>query len=162
VSAPSDALAQATLWAHAANIQGLRVLSDAAWPSSGAMTKQGDAYLFVVALRDFRRAAKFVGDCLTDANAKSTVATGLSTFDKSLPEATDLRNILEHLDEYAMGKGFLRKSGGQAWPVVIWYEQTTDDYLLWLGLDGRTFKVSVRESLDAIVQLREVLIDSVS
>jgi hypothetical protein len=146
------ALAQATIWGHAVQVQGMRVLSDAVWPLSGPVTKQGDAYLFAIALRDVLRAAEFVKRCADKAD-RPAIRAAIASFKKRLPHATDLRDILEHLDEYSAGNGKLRRDRKHAYPITLWYEHTADNYALNVGLDGRVFRIDVREATEATQRL---------
>lgn len=61
-----------------------------------------DWHFFIVALTRFRRAA-----CLASSIEKirSDVKKLLGEFDSKLPSRKSMRNIAEHIDEYAIGRG---------------------------------------------------------
>jgi hypothetical protein len=48
------------------------------------------------------------------------IAAGLARFRENVPDAKDLRDVLEHLDEYAVGQGHRERTGAQGhwWPRI--------------------------------------------
>ncbi len=66
-----------------------------------------DALLLLVALRNVRRAAELVieTESLTKLDARQILADALARFDATLPGVKAARDVVEHLDEYAIGVG---------------------------------------------------------
>lgn len=63
----------------------------------------GDLDLFALALRNLLRAVE-------EANKETgsaVLAKGLAEFNRKIPNAKDVRDILEHFDDYERGLGFL-------------------------------------------------------
>jgi len=58
-----------------------------------------DLQFFIVALRRLRRAAEFAGRVAT---VKDSLAVALQNFDHALPQLMRMRNVGEHIDDYAV------------------------------------------------------------
>ena len=67
-----------------------------------------DGYVFVIALRNLRRAATLVASTLTSTEDQQAAAAALAGFDQALPGSKEARDILEHFDDYARGTGWLQ------------------------------------------------------
>lgn len=80
-----------------------------------------EGYVFVIALRNLRRAAALVHSALAPGQAETTAAAALAEFDRALPGATQARDILEHFDDYARGTGYLhrRQATPARFPVTV-------------------------------------------
>src|SRR3954453_14784666 len=90
-----DPTAHLAIWYQATQVQGMRVLSDAPWPVSGLVTKQADAYLFLLALRNVYRAAEYAQHLVpTGTSRHRRITLALAAFDDALPDATNVRNVL--------------------------------------------------------------------
>jgi hypothetical protein len=57
-----------------------------------------DFHFLVTALTRLRKMAELV-------SKYSDISEGIKKFDEALPDLKNIRNVLEHLDEYRMGKG---------------------------------------------------------
>ena len=68
-----------------------------------------EGYVFVIALRNLRRAAALVASALTAAEDQRAAAAALAEFDRALPGSKEARDILEHFDDYARGTGALQR-----------------------------------------------------
>ena len=67
-----------------------------------------DAYLFAVALAQVVKAAEITDGALGSVETRAA----LKSFRAAFPHATDVRNVVEHWEAYAEGKGRLQKRGG--------------------------------------------------
>jgi hypothetical protein len=144
-------------WTHAVQLQKIRIMSGIGLPTAGPVTKQADAYLFVLALRNVRRAAALTGR-LAGGQPQVAIRRALVEFDHALPTAKDLRDVLDHFDDYALGRGKLQDRK-RPWPVIEWYEESPDTYRLNIGVGGKLLAVEVaaashasQELLDSIAQ----------
>ena len=92
-----------------------------------------DFHFLVTALTRLRKAAELV--------AKTTdISTYLKQFDETLPDLTNIRNVLEHIDEYRLGKG--RNKNVRANELQTVY--LDHDCIVWLG-----YKINPVEALQA-------------
>jgi len=57
-----------------------------------------DFHFLVTALTRLKKMAELV-------SKYSNISEGIKKFDEALPDLKNIRNVLEHLDEYRMGKG---------------------------------------------------------
>ncbi|MBB2948135.1 hypothetical protein FB565_007906 [Actinoplanes lutulentus] len=106
----SLALGHAWLWAKACEVPAARLLGDG--------FGLPDALLLLVALRNVRRAAELAGKSLTKPEAQQHLADALSKFDAALPGLKEARDVIEHLDEYAIGVGTEQKKLQAATPSL--------------------------------------------
>lgn len=138
-------------WSQAVQIQASRILMDGPWPASGEQTRQADCYLFLVALRDVRRAAALVGR----QSGLQAVSDAVEAFDSEMPHVTNLRDVLEHFDDYAIGEGRLAK--GQV--PFIWYERGINTYSLHVGMSRgpHHLTVEVRAAAEAADRLADAI-----
>jgi hypothetical protein len=104
------ALGHAWLWAKASEVPAARLLGD----GSGLP----DALLLLVALRNVRRAAIMAEKSLQKPEAKQLLANALARFDAALPGVKAARDIIEHLDEYAIGEGREQEKLRKATPTL--------------------------------------------
>jgi hypothetical protein len=109
--APSDAatyeralrLANFAMWTVA--LQRRRLKTDEPEDEEFVLRRWADFQLFTTALTWLRRAATLATKV---PRLKSPVEDARNTFDTALPRLKDMRDVTEHIDEYAIGKG--RKS----------------------------------------------------
>jgi hypothetical protein len=113
------ALSHAWLWAKAALPLAQRLDLD-----DGQGSGLPDAMVLLVALRNVHRAAEMAVRHLTDATARQVVRDALAAFDAELPGLVDARDIIEHFDEYRLGKGRLQKRN----PASRTADQLAEDY----------------------------------
>ena len=105
-----------------------------------------DAFFFVLALRNFWRAANWIGVRL-GAHAQEAI----ELFASSLPAAIELRNVIEHFDEYMESKGKMQQSrskrGDKAWgksPLNAWLQRLPNgEYILKVTDGYSTYKVDI-------------------
>jgi len=77
--------------------------------------RQADCRVLAVAVGDSLRVSKAIGDRLTGEPMRAARAA-MSEFERRIPDLRDLRDILEHVDDYEKSKGDLQvaaKKGGQ-------------------------------------------------
>jgi hypothetical protein len=87
-----------------------------------------DLQFLIVALRRLRRAAELASRV---PSAKSKLSTALKRFDDSLPGLTVMRNVGEHIDDYAAeSTGRRHKQVDRRWLQVGTFDGTTYE---WLG-----------------------------
>ena len=126
------------IWGHAVEIQAARVLTNAPWPTTGPATQQADAYLYALALRNLIRAVDFVRN-QTAGDQMKAIDTAIAAFDAQIPDAENVRHVLEHFDEYKVGKGDLQRKppGRKGFPSVTWHERDGSTHVLWVAITGR-------------------------
>jgi hypothetical protein len=150
---PADRLARlfetarghAYIWAEAADAIANRILANQEVTSVAT----GDAALLIIAVRNVLRAAELAQKVSTGAE-EARIAAAIAKFRQELPDAEDMRDILDHFDRYEIGQGYLqrdaRKSGG-----------STEFYRV--SLDRDTFTVKVGSlSLD-VQKVKEAAIE---
>jgi len=157
---PQEALAFAHTWHHAVNLEGIRILTDGTGMPSGPASREADCYLFAIALRNFLRAIELIIAETSDDFSKS-LREAQADFDQAVPGAVDLRNVLEHFDEYARGVGRLQKAQ-QPFPSAIWLENDGATYQVWVGIPGRApLRLDIRASVQAAGQLMSAAVQTV-
>ena len=103
-------------WATATLNSAQRVLSEtnhSPWPDvdvsvSHTGTRNADAALMVLSMRNLLRSSTFVGHQL-ELRYGFDYAPILDRFDSELPGVVNARDALEHFDEYATGDGRLQR-----------------------------------------------------
>lgn len=80
-----------------------------------------DGYVFVLALRNLRRAAAFVASALPGVEDQHAAAAALAEFDRALPGVEEALDVLEHFDDYIRGIDFLphREQTALRLPVTV-------------------------------------------
>ena len=115
-----------------------------------ALRKWSDFHFLVVALTRLRRAAELAEKVPA---LKSKIGDALKKFDAALPNLKKMRDVAEHIDDYALDRGkdknVSRKSLG-----VASYDGGT---WKWLG-----YEMEEKKALDASVQLFEAVRQSQS
>lgn len=81
-------------------LQRRRIRSDEPEDDVFVMRWWADLQFFIVALRRLRRAAELAGRV---ASVKDRLVLALRTFDDALPHLSVMRNVGEHIDDYAVG-----------------------------------------------------------
>jgi hypothetical protein len=89
-----------SLWAI--NLQCRRLRSSEPEDDSFVLRKWVDFDFLIVALTRFRRAAKIAANI---PEIHSEVATALKEFDSALPHLKKMRDVAEHIDDYAIEQG---------------------------------------------------------
>lgn len=167
---PDEALLHLQQWGHTTTMMLLRIMD----PGTGPVTRQGDMYLFAMAARQALRFAELI-ETLCPADVRSEIAEALDAFRKTSPQIKDIRDVLDHMDEYLTGKGSSMKRADlragkpsdhsnewlQVWkPSMIWVEPGDGTQLLRISprpgkiltLDVGRDEAAVRNLVDAISQ----------
>ena len=83
-----------------------------------------DAVMFASALRNMLRAVSFAAGQMPNHAYACRVRAAVVRFNKRVPKAQQVRDALEHFDEYEQGKGKTQK--GRKWPFKIaWQNEST-------------------------------------
>jgi hypothetical protein len=145
------AINHAWTWAKAAMVQATRLQNGAGiW----------DALLLLVALRQVLRAAEMAQNSpLQERRARQILNSAVDRFKKDLPDLVDARDIIEHFDEYAVGKGCLQLKEKAAEPSLTEaelarrYEPRIEgawsEPIVWVG----TRSIEVSRVVDAVDRL---------
>jgi hypothetical protein len=107
-----------------------------------------DAYLFAVALAQVVKAAEITDGALGSVETRAA----LKSFRAAFPHATDVRNVVEHWEAYAEGKGRLQKRGGFG-PVDLL--NVTENKRRELVLEVGPLKLNIRQAAWAARRLYE-------
>jgi hypothetical protein len=102
----ADALELLLVWSQSVGQMRLRILD----PSAGRITRQGDIQLFAVAVRQVLRFAELCRAIAPEA-ARSDIDRALHAFNEASPDAKDIRDVLDHYDDYLRGRGRAFKVG---------------------------------------------------
>lgn len=150
---PNEAVAHLHQWQHAVNLQCLRLLNEGTGMPEGPTSREVDAYLFAIALRNLLRAVDLVRS-LVPGKEQSNVDSAIAAFNHAIPNAVNVRHVLEHFDAYAVGKGNLQKTVSPGVPAAIWHERDGSTHVLWVGIRGRPpFRLDVRQAATAAAHL---------
>lgn len=113
---------------HMVALQRRRLQSDAPEDEAFIFRRWADFQFLIVSLRRLRRA----GVLATKPEAsRPTIKRAIGAFDEALPHLHKMRNVGEHVDEYAIEKGHDRSVSRRALQVGR-FDSTT---LEWLGGD---------------------------
>jgi hypothetical protein len=132
-----EALAQMMIWEHATNLMRSRILD----PDAGQYSRQADAQLFAMAVRQVLRFAELCRAVAPRA-AWSAIDIARRDFDKESPNAEAVRNVLDHWDAYMRGVGdeFPAKAPAAYKSDLLSVLRPT---LLWYGYDGTTYQLQI-------------------
>jgi hypothetical protein len=150
-AAVGEAIGYVDLWRHAVQMQAIRILTKNTGMPSGAMTRQCDCYLFVISLRDLIRAIELIRRALPAAS--ESLAAALTDFEQQVPNAVQLRDVLEHFDDYSTGQGRLQREHPGTM-TSEWYAASDDSYELNISVaPGKFFTLEVRAASRAATTL---------
>ena len=124
-------------WMFAVEAQGKRVLE----PEPQEL-QEANAYLFIVALRQLLRCIDWAitnADTHGDGSRSKALRAAFANFDAAVPNAKDVRDIIEHFDDYERGRGDLQKKGEPA--LILMYEDDGSSFQLTL-MRGYTINVT--------------------
>lgn len=147
---------------HAVALQVRRLASEESEDSTFALRWWADLQFLVVALRRLRRAAD-LGEKAD--NQTGSVRAAIADFDAELPTLAVMRNVGEHVDDYALDSPKRRHKAidRRQLQVGTWdgrsYRWLRDDNGQWLELDVRKAK-EVAENLYAAIRKMEHAADS--
>jgi hypothetical protein len=145
-------MAHLAAWRNAVKLQRERVASG---PDSTIPT---DARFLAVAVRNVLRAAHMA--VLVSPDAQSAI----DRFDQEVPNAKDVRDVLEHFDKYAVGEGNLQKElrktlriGTRAYDRAAYFGEslvfTPDDR--WHLYVGNSLALDLQSAAEAAIHLAD-------
>src|ERR1700761_6329203 len=134
-------LANLALWT--ADLQYRRLDTDEPGDTNFPLRRWSDFYFFIVAMTRLRRAA-FLASKIPSVKDRMEVA--LKSFDATLPNLKKMRDVAEHIDDYAMGTGRDKSINRKSLEVGITDGETWE----WLG-----FKLDVGVALRAGIKIFE-------
>jgi hypothetical protein len=161
-----EALAWLMVWSNAADTQGKRLLTEGASGPAARMNRQGDAILFAFAVRQVLRAAELVRDLCPPGVARDAIDDALRGFHAGLPDVKDVRDVMDHFDDYATGKGKLQAKMLQPATFTYWtergpYTPITDggvvNVRLTMAVGSRTMTVDVFATVSAVNRLHTAI-----
>lgn len=85
-------------------------------PTATQRDAEVDTLLFAIALRQLVRAVEFC-----QPHSASRIDRALNRFKAAVPAWLDLRDVVEHFDDYERGKGNLQESGRMG-SLLEWFE----------------------------------------
>lgn len=145
-------MGQVVKWHYAIAVQRNRIET---FPD-GALRIQEEANLhfFLVALRNFLLAVRLVGR-LADPGQSALISRGLTAFEEAVPNAVNLRDVLEHYDDYLFGEGMLQAPKGRKKPgatpanplPTLWVSRTAEDTSISVAVPSHeTISIAVKEA----------------
>lgn len=153
----SFALREAYLWGRAVSR-----LADRIDKSTNHVDDQVDAMLLAVAYRNVYRAAEMARKHVS-ADARSSLDRAIASADKSVGNASSVRDMLEHFDDYERGTGNRQQptvharerqpNEALARQHSIFFERGTGGYILNVGgaqLEVRMVQEATRGLIEAI------------
>jgi hypothetical protein len=108
-----------------------------------------DAQMLIVMLRRLRRAAELAAKV---PSARTRMARALDQFDHALPSLRKMRDVGEHIDEYALDEGKDRAISRRSLQVGQW-DGTS---LCWLG-QSLNVDVAMQAAEDLYVSVRDAM-----
>jgi len=134
-------------WAAAVEVQRARIGDRSATEA----VNQLDAIFFAIAVRNVLRAAEWAKKLLP-----ADVGREIERFEERVPRAQDVRDVLEHFDEYLQGTGKLQRQGKISNPTTF-YVRYEDEFLLHLAddleLDVQSAAHAASHLADAVASL---------
>jgi hypothetical protein len=124
-------------WWKAVELQWARIqgVDDADDPAAQMMQRELDAIFFVVALRDLLRLAEAVAD----DDSTGAVRHAIDAFQQTIPDAKNVRDVIEHFDEYSRGVGNLQ----QEWDKRRPWSAPTQGTVSFASWDGQTYVIDI-------------------
>jgi hypothetical protein len=154
--ARNAAVEEIALWRLAVDIQQRRIMADheALDDLLTANAATADVRLYIVALRNLLRAVEFATEVFPEYGTQLRQAE--QQFSQQVPDASAIRNILEHFDAYAKGIGRLHKKPDMGMPPAADYRFTSDGTVVNIALyryseQDNDFVVAVDVRLDTAV-----------
>jgi hypothetical protein len=112
-------MGQVVKWHYAMSVQNHRIVEGT--EALYGIQREVDLHFFLIALTNFVAFVK-VAAKMVSPEARTTIWAGIAAFDLDVPDASNLRDVLEHYDEYIRGKGKLqagRLAKGQRAQIVV-------------------------------------------
>jgi hypothetical protein len=146
-------------------------------PQSDHMTRQGDAHLFAMAVRQVIRFTELIRKLAPDRSlVRGAVDSALAKFAKICPQAEDTRNVLDHWDAYMRGIGEKYPAGSpdvhprpdlvlamNLRPATMYFQASGDSYALHvMPRIGTVLVLDVARDADAAGALTNAVCDAVA
>jgi hypothetical protein len=122
---------------------------------------QAEAYLLAMALRQLFRDVEWAiihADTNSNGRRSKALRAALDAFDKAIPHAVDVRDVLVHFDEYERGTGNFQEDWKRPPNVNVYTKNDGATFWLYV-LDDDDHRLDVRTALDAARQLAEGVLD---
>ena len=167
-----EALGQLMMWERVTATMRTRILD----PESDHATRQGDAHLFAMAVRQVIRFAELIRKLAPNRSPlRGAIDSALAMFHKTCPQAKDIRDVLDHWDAYMQGVGNAYPAGDpdvhqrpdlvlamQLRPAMMFFRASGDSF----GLDvmprlGTVLRLDVTRDADAVVALADAVRDAI-
>jgi hypothetical protein len=89
-------------------------------------TRQAHVFFAVTAARNLVRAVELQAELTDLATASEALRSAITEFHDSLPGLTEVRNVLEHFDDYLRGTGRLQRSSAPSDFEVLFHDPHDD------------------------------------
>ena len=134
------------IWAEAVDATANRILAN----QDVTSVATGDAALLAVAVRNVLRAAELAAKVTTGAEA-AKFAAAITNFRQILPDAENLRDVLNHFDRYEIGQGELQRDARRSGGTTEFYRirLNRDTFVLEVG----PLSIDVRKAKEAAIEL---------
>ncbi len=86
------------------------------------ISKDADTYVIVVIVRDLIRATQLLLRNIDREPDRQLLQEALSNFSNELPAVSHLRNVLEHFDDYLLGRGRMQRGDPAADFSVLFHD----------------------------------------
>jgi hypothetical protein len=153
------AMSLATEWMWAVSLQYDRIINprpqDQAFHQFGVNDfNEADIHFFVIALRRLRQSATTIEQV---PQQWDTIRRAIDEFDKRVPWLKHLRDVFEHLEDYAIDSN-CRKSTTSCREIQVW--SASKHSLIWLGynVDYQEAHLAAKELYKAILSARNSFI----
>jgi hypothetical protein len=144
----SDAVVHLVVWNYALSVQAERVTS-AQEGAFGRKTREIDLRFFVVALRGLLRSAELIMHG-AETRAKDEIDDAIKRFHDAVPGSKDLRDRLEHFDEYERGTGRQQRRAQISEPSVTFFSGQPGHHSISVEIPGLpTASIEMETARDA-------------
>lgn len=136
LSGVPTAVGHVVQWAYAMDVQAERIESAGTGPLA-MRRREIDVRFFVQALRNLLRAIELIQRRASDA-AREQIAAALEAFNQEVPGAKDVRDRLEHFDEYESGVGKDQRKAGVTEPSITFFASRPGRHAVTVLVPGLT------------------------
>lgn len=140
---------QIAIWWRAVEVQGKRALDVQSVTNLDARI---EFYLFAIALRQLLRAVNFCRP-----HEPAAIEAAIATFDSAVPHCVNLRDVIEHFDDYELGIGKLQRQRVLLKVPSDWFEHDGTSTIFHLP----PLHLDVAEALAAAEHLADAAMDAV-
>jgi len=158
-----EAMAQVVKWRYAMSVQHYRIVNGT--NVLGGMQREFDLHFFLIALTNFVAFVKLTGK-LVNPERRNKIWQGIRAFESAVPDSGNLRDVLEHYDEYMRGTGKLQTSekklagthhgAGQRARILV--SRSGDSHTITVSVPGvADFSVDIEAAVDASNRLESAV-----